>query len=291
MNIQQTRSVTRAELFSGDEIPKPNPDVSDIELEDAVLTRRIDFEEFRPPTSSNLGEDAQLPEPDADEFEFRLFAPQKPKETSSGLQSSGPSASKIRIASPEPLAGDGAILTARDQSHYFTSPPTPQRKAELRSAAVTGDVVREWAQERWPGSELSWRVEKLVVGKGTLKRMARSEAHGAWDISQVAPDAIKGGKGESTEVPPASDFTPYHKRPGKKKRIKIRMRIRAAEVGKEEKAKKDEEEREKKTRRNREKKVKKKMRDKLKKTQEGEAEGEGGEEANGGGEDDVMEET
>lgn len=172
-------------------------------------------------------------------FDFRLFSTSKNEEK----KKEGASVQRI-ILNDEQVLGDGAFVRQRDPSFYIREKATGERKQEIESVAVSGeDVLRGKERRNW-GCEVPWRV--------TVIRASRLE-NGA--IVQH-PDAESGADGKK-------------KKPGKKRRIMLRIRMKkkveATEKKKAEAEAKEAALREKKTRRNREKKVKRKMKEKAEK--------------------------
>ncbi|KAK2043302.1 hypothetical protein LZ31DRAFT_576551 [Colletotrichum somersetense] len=203
-------------------------------------------------TTDGPGRDAQDGEGEGDggaeEFEFRLFATTDP-------------ATKIALVDEDEraLMGDGAMLRQRPLSYYIADEPTPEARAEMAFAAVSGDEVLARARQRWWGMEMPWRVTRVPGGpSGTASKTAA---------------AANSGDGAAEEEEAAAA---RRRRPGKKKRVALRIREREkkkkaeeqerAKMGKEEALK------EKKKRLNRLKKLRKRA-----KAKEGKkADGDGG---------------
>ncbi|KAK7436288.1 hypothetical protein Landi51_12597 [Colletotrichum acutatum] len=172
-------------------------------------------------------------EDEPEEFEFRLFTTSNP-------------ATKIALVDEDEraMAGDGAMIRKRPLSYYIAGEPTPEVKAELAFAAVSGEEVLERAQRRWWGMEQPWRVTTIpgitVSSKGTAGTAA-------------------GDVGETKEEADAA--AARRRRPGKKKRLAIRVkqreRVKKAEELEKFKAGKEEALKEKKKRLNRLKKLRK----------------------------------
>ena len=145
----------------------------------------------------------------------------------------------------------------RDSSYYFASATQSQHKAFLASA-VSGVEVLARSRTPWPGCHLPWRVQTLCISKAALKGLATS----LQDDLALA------------EIPLEDSIDVNRRRkakPGKKRRIALRTKTRAAIATREAKMKEEDEkeraEKEKRTKRNREKKVKRKAREKLKKAE------------------------
>ena len=178
----------------------------------------------------------------ADEFEFQLFSTSKP--------------TKVVLADED--LGDGALLNRRPESYYLATQFSDEQKFMFADAAVTGDEIVERAKARSWGLELPWRVIQAI--KPTHATPAQSSKDG--DVEETT----KRGKG----------------RPGKKRRVAIRTKARAAE----EKAKaasakiaeKEEHIKDKKKRLNRLKKLRRRAKEREKKAGEGGANGDDGSE-------------
>ncbi|KXH43171.1 hypothetical protein CSIM01_10107 [Colletotrichum simmondsii] len=192
-----------------------------------------------------------------EEFEFRLFTTSNP-------------ATKIALVDEDEraMAGDGAMIRKRPLSYYIAGEPTPEVKAELAFAAVSGEEVLERAQRRWWGMEQPWRVTTIpgttVSSKGTA-------------------GATGGDAGKTKEEADAA--AARRRRPGKKKRLAIRVkqreRVKKAEELEKFKAGKEEALKEKKKRLNRLKKLRKRAKAKEGKNGGGEGGGDGGESGSG----------
>ncbi|KAI9046229.1 DUF2011 domain-containing protein [Aspergillus affinis] len=197
-------------------------------------------------------------EEEEQEFEFRLFsAPAAPKtqaqaETTNGAadgnDDKAPGAQKLRIRlrSPTPETGEGRFVNPfRGWGYYFSTPTLsglkvdedPQldaRKKQFADVAVSGDDMLAWARVSWPGCHLPWRVIRLNRQHTKLPKESN-------DANIIAYNA------ESDTKTPKS-----HKKPGKKRRLQLRKRVKAAEQAKESEA-------EKRNRKNRERKIKRRQ--------------------------------
>ena len=245
-------SVRRDELYSSD----AEEDLVSHGQEDAAVRAKLNERLSRMfsldiPSSGMPGSresDEELPDApeeaqDQDEpaFEFRLFS------TTTG------SAQKVVV--DEPDEGDGAILSLRPQSFYLKQDFTPEELERFREAAVDyADIVRGAQQRAW-GLEVPWRVTKITLTSG---KTIKSSIH----------------KGTGSEI--TSEEPEKRKRPGKKRRIALRIKEKerkqkeeARKAKEEEAAKhrltKEEHLREKKKRLNREKKLKRRQKEKEKK--------------------------
>lgn len=179
-------------------------------------------------------------EQEADYVEFNLFRPSSTKQH------------LIRLRSASPLDGHeaGFLNPQRPRAYYYSSRPSPSRRKELESVAVSGDDVeaRAYGRTLWPGCALPWRVSVIKI-RGRTRSAGEAEIHGATIREQA-----EAGK---------------RKRAGKKRRIAVRKKLavgrekqrREAELERQ----KMESEREKRTRKNRQKKVAKKEKEKAKK--------------------------
>jgi len=155
-----------------------------------------------------------------------------------------------------------------------------ERRREFEAAAVSGADVRRWAAVRYYGWEVRWRVKHLrMVCGGELVAAEEGEWPGTKPLVEGLGLELGRGKRLGRVEANWKDGRPAKKRkPGKKRRIVLRIRKKKAEeaaeqrrLEKERKMTGEQEreaaEREKRTRRNREKKVKKKLKEKEKKAQ------------------------
>lgn len=209
------------------------------------------------------------PEPmdqDEPELEFRLFSSSAPK---------------VVLPDDDEFEGDGDILSARPTSFYLKD-FTPEERERFREVAVSySDIIRGAQQRAW-GLEVPWRVTKI-----TLKSRSTSTA-----ASQPGSKSKRQG-GEDEEIG-------KRKRPGKKRRIALRImekehkekeRIRKEkeEANEKHRMTKEEHLREKKKRLNREKKLKRRQKEKEKKmTGKGEGGGDGDGDADSSDSDDSQ---
>ncbi|KAJ5755935.1 hypothetical protein N7533_005478 [Penicillium manginii] len=220
-------------------------------------------------------EESQQPdvadEDDEQEFEFRLFsAPVKPQETTENATEEGSSTKqkglskekeagnegtqklRIRLRSPTPVSArpeDGRFIKAfRGWQYYFTDPTLydtkdgsnieaqlSEKRRQYEDTAVTGEHITTWAKAQpWPGCDLSWRVIRLKRHQTKVP-----SAH------KTVPVYVVEGA-----LPTKSPKT--RKKPGKKRRVQLRNKVKAAEIAKENEA-------EKRTRKNRERKIKRRQ--------------------------------
>lgn len=253
----------RDELYTsnseGDEVSHGQEDAATRAKLNEKLARMfsLDLE----PGLSNEGDDDEamldVDGQDKDEpaFEFRLF-------------SGAGSAPKVLVNEED--QGDGDILASRPKSFHLKEEFTPEELERVREVAVSyEDVVGEAQQRAW-GLEVPWRVTRITLksGPGTS-----STSH-------------KGSQTKDT-----TEGSEKRKRPGKKRRIALRIKEKEHKQ-KEEKRKSKEQEaakqrltkeehlKEKKKRLNREKKLKRRQKEKEKKMA-GKSGGEGGSEGAG----------
>lgn len=194
-----------------------------------------------------------------EEFEFRLFS------TAAGA-ASAPAKVVLSASDDEDAArGDGAFVQpVRPESYYLAGEATPEQQERYRWAAVTAEDVAAGASKRAWGLERPWRVVKI-------------------SLSSRKPQSRFAGliAGATTASGDAAEDEPKRKRPGKKRRIAVRMKARAEKEKREaEKARREAEEKqkiskeehllEKKKRLNREKKLKRRAKEKEKKLAAGE---------------------
>lgn len=193
-----------------------------------------------------------------EEFEFRLF---------SGPAGASAPAKVVLDASDDEDArkGDGAFVTpARPQSYYLAEEASPEQRQRYSYAAVTAEDIAAGARKRAWGLERPWRVLKISLSSRKPPSSTASSVSGATTTSE----------GDAVDAP-------KRKRPGKKRRIAVRIKARAEKERREaEKARREAEEKqriskeehllEKKKRLNREKKLKRRAKEKEKKLAAGE---------------------
>ncbi|KAK5122807.1 hypothetical protein LTR85_003722 [Meristemomyces frigidus] len=242
--------VSRADLRSPDGTPAPESDVEIIarlkKLNnlDYVLDEGHDEVPAMEPGTIAV-EDDQL--------EFQLFA-------STNKLATEP-ANRIRLRSPTPPTGDpGLVNSTRNSDYYFAPSLTAADEERLASSALSGEDVLSRLNVPWPGSRYAWKV--LHLPPSSLTQSARTQnAALSFKLSNQHDDDDE-APGKRT-------------RPGKKTRIKVRVKLAASRTAAQTK---EVAEKEKRIRRNREKKVKKRLREKAKKVGGGA----------GGGQDEVA---
>jgi hypothetical protein len=211
------------------------------------------------------------PEPmeeDEPELEFRLFSTSAPK---------------VVVRDDEEAEGDGGIISARPMEFYLKDFSSGERE-QIRQVAVDyADIIREAQQRAW-GLEVPWRVTKITMKAGKPT---------SFTLSPQKPQS----KNKSKQKLAQDEEPGKRKRPGKKRRIMLR--IKEKERLEKERTRKEKEEamekqrmtkeehlKEKKKRLNREKKLKRRQKEKEKKMatkgESGGADGAG----DGGGNDD-----
>lgn len=192
-----------------------------------------------------------------EEFEFRLF--------SAPAGASAPAKVVLSASDDEDAArGDGAFIQpARPESYYLAGEATPEQQERYRWSAITADDIAAGASKRAWGLERPWRVVKISLSSGKSSRRTTGLVTAATTASGDADDG------------------PKRKRPGKKRRIAVRIKARAEKEKREaDKARREAEEKqrvskeehllEKKKRLNREKKLKRRAKEKEKKLAAGE---------------------
>lgn len=169
--------------------------------------------------------------PDEAEFEFRLFSTSAPSQ-------------RVVLATGNDEEHKGPAISSRPISFYLRGELSAEEKARFQFAAVTGAEVLAEAKKRAWGLEVPWRVTKIVVSTN-YKREPKFQA---------ATESLK---------------TQGRKRPGKKKRIALRIKEKARKEAltavEKQKMTKEEHLREKKKRLNRERKLKRRQKEKEKK--------------------------
>jgi Fungal protein of unknown function (DUF2011) len=260
------------------------------------------------------GNDATVAPEAAAGFEFRLFssaAAPKPK-TGTGATALPPPRPRILLDSDsDSTAVDGArartrrggfVVPQRPARYYFAAAATPAAKRAFCDAAMTGDAVRALRFVCYTGWEVPWRVMSGVVRPCTRRALASASENGNKERIGKNPRReipVPGGKdGRSGMVSAVGDVDAdvgevreetvegkegrekkRKTRPGKKRRLLLRIRARAADEAlarrRREEREREEREREKRTRRNRGKKVRRKEKEKARKGA-GAATGDGG---------------
>ncbi|KAF2491433.1 hypothetical protein BU16DRAFT_529957 [Lophium mytilinum] len=252
-DLPQAKRVRRDELYSPAPSPRSSPDPALTELL-RIQAQNISFETVETannPATAPDHQNAADEEDEEEELEFHLFAPTAAQESNDAPPH------RIRIGSPDRNGKEGFVVPERPPEYYFATEADDTRRAQLNAAAISGEEVLERAKIPWPGFEMPWRVTK-ISSRGLVK------------------DVVAGHADVLVELEVGK-----RKRPGKKARIKTRIKAKEEHLKREtaEKSAKDKEmaEKEKKIRRNRVKQLKKRARDKAKKAEDGDAAGVGDE--------------
>ncbi|KAK4964124.1 hypothetical protein LTR66_012466 [Elasticomyces elasticus] len=243
--LPQAKRVRRDELFSPTSSPGSTPDPY---LTDLILSQAQQQQHYKPTPPAPPHSPTTTPPPI--ELEFHLFAPSR---TAAAAAASAPQ--KIRLSTPDTATHAPAFITPhRDATYYFTGPPSSAQKARYELTALSGTAVLARSRSIWPGFAHPWKVTHIT----SLTTITSSSS------TSIHPTLPPENKAKRT-------------RPGKKYRLRLRMRSAAERAQREgvarRVAEKEAAEREKRTRRNREKKVKRKARGKAVK---GAAGGDGG---------------
>lgn len=180
-----------------------------------------------------------------EEFEFRLF--------STSATTAAPAKVVLDASDDEDadLGRGGFTVATRPVEYYVAGEPTAEQLERYRYSAVTGEDILLGARRRAWGLERPWRVVRIAL-------------------------PVKGAKSSKTKTTPAAarpgdevDLAEKRKRPGKKRRIAMRVKAKAEKERREaeEKHKQSKEEHllEKKKRLNREKKLKRRAKEREKK--------------------------
>ncbi|KAI0194611.1 hypothetical protein F4808DRAFT_441131 [Astrocystis sublimbata] len=176
--------------------------------------------------------------PDGEEaFAFRLFLDEALTHT------------VVLTNEDEPGAlGEGAFVTARPREYYIAALPSPAQLAEYRSVAVSAEYVLADAKRRRWGLEKPWRVIHIGASSNSGPSGAIRES---------------GGEKSGGETKKKST------RPGKKHRIVLRVKEKAAkeraEAAKKKLVEKEQHLQDKKKRLNRERKLKRRQKEREKK--------------------------
>ncbi|KAI0108686.1 hypothetical protein GGR51DRAFT_123082 [Nemania sp. FL0031] len=191
-----------------------------------------------PIPASHAQEEDEHPEEEA--FTFRLFRDEALTHTVVLTNDEDPAA----------LGEGGFVVPSRPRSYYIASAPSMQKVSEYRSVAVSAEYVLADAKRRRWGLEKPWRVIHI----GTSQPMPRS----AQEKDPLGQEEKKEEKKKRT-------------RPGKKHRIVLRIREKAArereETEKKTALEKEQHIQEKKKRLNREKKLKRRQKEREKKAE------------------------
>ncbi|KAK0392390.1 hypothetical protein NLU13_1885 [Sarocladium strictum] len=167
------------------------------------------------------------------------------------------SAPTTKVVLEDDHPGDGALVRRRPQSYYLITTISEEQKRRYAAAAVTADEILQRAKQRSWGLELPWKV---------IHASSNGKLNSAYETGQAA--SAREGKG----------------RPGKKKRIAMRTKARAAmeqaKLASAKMAEKEEHIKDKKKRLNRAKKLRRRA-----KAREQKAGGGGGGEDSGDSDD------
>ncbi|KAK1826097.1 hypothetical protein QBC39DRAFT_398808 [Podospora conica] len=253
-DLPDAKRVRREDLFtspspssSRSSSPTPKPTTPSPQ-EEADLKSRLARLVALPPLTNANDNDVSMPDADPEEeFEFRLFSTSAPTQ-------------HINLAEE---VHHGPAMSQRPVEFYVRGELTEEEKARFRAAAVSGEEVKIGAQGRAWGLEVPWRVVR-VVGAGGKK--GRGKVDGAGERGD-------GGKVDQAGAGEAKG----RKKPNKKRRIAMRIKLKAIKEEEAKKMSKEEHLKEKKKRLNREKKLKRRQKEKEKKK----AAGQGGGDADG----------
>ncbi|KAI1498231.1 hypothetical protein F5X99DRAFT_338581 [Biscogniauxia marginata] len=133
-------------------------------------------------------------------FAFRLFRDEEPSHT-------------VVLPRDDELIrpGDGGfVVPKRPISYYFANSPPPETARRFRQAAVSADYLLEDAKRKRWGLEKPWKVTSITI------------------------TARKGGHDQNSESQMREDTAGKRKRPGKKRRIILRIREKAKQEREEE---------------------------------------------------------
>ncbi|KAI2633906.1 hypothetical protein GGS21DRAFT_118700 [Xylaria nigripes] len=211
----------------------------------AQLSGLLDFSFTAPPpeqqpSHAETGAAQQEAEHQEEEtFAFRLFRDQAPTHTVVLTQDDDPAA----------LGEGGFVVPSRPRSYYIASAPSPTQMSEYRGVTVSAEYILADAKKRRWGLEKPWRVIHITADSNMVPK----------PTSGSAQDGSSAGSEKK------------RKRPGKKHRILLRVRAKAAqeheEVTKKIAMEKEQHIQEKKKRLNRERKLKRRQKEREKKAQ------------------------
>lgn len=196
--------------------------------------------------------------PQEEEFEFRLFS-------TSASKTAAPA--KVVLAASDDEDADlgegGFTVPTRPVSYYVVGEPSAEELKRYQQAATTGEDILLGARKRAWGLERPWKVVGITVPHKTLKELG---------VAKPLSSQTGGGGDNVIEK--------KRKRPGKKRRIAVRIKIKAEKDKQEKEAElkmsKEEHLKEKKKRLNRERKLKRRAKEREKKQATKGEEGEGG---------------
>ncbi|KAI1375143.1 hypothetical protein F4677DRAFT_423270 [Hypoxylon crocopeplum] len=185
------------------------------------------------------GDDGGAEKPGQEAFTFRLFRNEEP---------SRKVVLEPQNASAEKDGGCGFIVARRPISYYLAEEPPLRVTKEFKMAAISADYLFQDAKRRRWGLEKPWKVTTISIITKTGKDVSHSSS----------------GHDAATQV-----GNQKRKRPGKKRRIILRVREKAKkkqeEVAKHGLVEKEEHLKEKKKRLNRQKKLKRRAKEREKK--------------------------
>jgi hypothetical protein len=186
--------------------------------------------------------------PDQEAFAFRLFRDEAPTHT-------------VILTHEDDLTARGTggfMVHSRPRSHYIVSAPSPAQASEYRSVAVSAEYLLLDAKNRRWGLEKPWRV--IHISSASSSNNNKSTSAGGSSDSAGWRDKEKKEEEKKRK-----------KRPGKKHRILLRVREKAArereEAAKKLAVDKVEHLKEKKQRLNRLRKLKRRQKEREKKAQ------------------------
>ncbi|KAI0457035.1 hypothetical protein F5B21DRAFT_107489 [Xylaria acuta] len=201
-----------------------------------------------PDPASDTQQEDENPEEEA--FTFRLFRDEALTHTVVLTNDEDPAA----------LGDGGFVVPSRPRSYYVASPPSPRKVSEYRSVAVSAEYVLADAKRRRWGLEKPWRVTHITPNS-----------------NPASPKTIPGSAQEEEEEKGSAEKKKEEKkktkrtRPGKKHRIVLRVREKAARDREETTKKlvlgKEQHLQEKKKRLNRERKLKRRQKEREKKAE------------------------
>lgn len=196
----------------------------------------IDSHGAGPDGAQRPGDAAEPQEKQEEEFEFRLF--------STSSRSAAPAKVVLDASDDEDAErAEGAFIVPSRPVSYYLAEPTPEQREGYQYAAVTADDLIACAGKRAWGLEKPWRVLQITLSSGRPQEGSSSAA-------------------TSKPVEDRGDEGAKRKRPGKKRRIALRIKTKAEKAQVDQKMSKEEHLKEKKKRLNREKKLKRRAKEK-----------------------------
>ncbi|KAI1342020.1 hypothetical protein F5Y15DRAFT_330478 [Xylariaceae sp. FL0016] len=214
-----------------------------LDLSSTTVVGDTETTQSRHPHTAAVSGDSEIDhhaeQPDEEVFAFRLFRDDEPSR-------------QVVLSNDQDEALQGAggfVIPKRPRSYYISGSPSPELSSQFERAAVSAEYLIEDSRRRRWGLEKPWRVITITV--------ASDQGDQSGDpTSQSGEKVLKGKK----------------KRPGKKRRITLRIREKAKkerdEAIKQQSLDKEQHLKDKKARLNRERKLKRRAKAREQKQQD-----------------------